>query len=183
MVPLLFHVSEQPDIVRFVPRPAPSGTAEGEMVWAVDDAHLHNYLLPRDCPRVTFYPAADSLPADVERLMGGDSRPVVAIESRWFDAARNATLYRYRLPAEPFTCIDSGAGYWISREAVAPVSLEALNDPLGELLRRGIQLRVLPSLWDLRDRVIASSLQFSIIRMRNAAPRDAVMAGFGPVEG
>jgi hypothetical protein len=28
----------------------------------------------------------------------------------------------------------------------------------------------MPSLWELRDQVIGSSLDFSIIRMRNAAP-------------
>jgi hypothetical protein len=171
MNPLLYHVSEQADIDLFTPRPAPSGTVAGEMVWAVDDAHLHNYLLPRDCPRVTFYPLPDSLPEDLERLMCGGSRAVVAIESGWFDAAREAALNLYRLPAESFTCIDAGAGYWISRETVMPLSVEAVADPLGELVRRGVELRVLNSLWGLRDRVIGSSLQFSVIRIRNAAPR------------
>jgi Family of unknown function (DUF6886) len=32
-------------------------------------------------------------------------------------------------------------------------------------------LRVMPTLWPLRDAVVASTLQFSIIRMRNAALR------------
>jgi Family of unknown function (DUF6886) len=32
-------------------------------------------------------------------------------------------------------------------------------------------LRVMPSLWQLHDAVVASTLQFSIIRMRNAQPR------------
>lgn len=140
------------------------------MVWAVDNSRLHNYLLPRDCPRVTFYPLPDSLPEDVERLMGG-ARAVVAIESAWLEAARAATLHLYRLPPESFTCVDAGAGYWISREAVVPLSVVSVTDPLGEIARRGVELRALPSLWDLRDRVIASSLQFSIIRMRNARPR------------
>ena len=35
----------------------------------------------------------------------------------------------------------------------------------------GIELRVLPSLWPLWDRVTSSSLEFSGIRLRNAAPR------------
>jgi hypothetical protein len=48
-----------------------------------------------------------------------------------------------------------------------------LPDPVSELRRRGVELRVLPNLWPLRDVVIASSLQFSIIRMRNALPRKA----------
>lgn len=52
----LYHASERPSIVRFEPRPvrAESGLTE-EVVWAIDDEHLQNYLLPRECPRVTFY--------------------------------------------------------------------------------------------------------------------------------
>jgi hypothetical protein len=37
-------------------------------------------------------------------------------------------------------------------------------------MRRGVELRVLPTLWPLRDAVLESSLQFSMIRMRNATP-------------
>ena len=53
----LFHVSDQPGITRFEPRPPPPGntTHTGRMVWAVGQRLLHNYLVPRDCPRVTFY--------------------------------------------------------------------------------------------------------------------------------
>ena len=52
----LFHVSEESRIKVFNPRPVPSPDAgvAGEAVWAVDEVHLPNYLLPRDCPRVTF---------------------------------------------------------------------------------------------------------------------------------
>jgi len=56
---------------------------------------------------------------------------------------------------------------------VVPTGAEVLPDPVSELRRRGVELRVLPNLWPLRDVVIASSLQFSIIRMRNALPRKA----------
>ena len=56
----LDHVSDVPNIDRFHPRIAPTTTATelGKVVWAVDEEHLHNYLLPRDCPRVTFYALA-----------------------------------------------------------------------------------------------------------------------------
>ncbi len=36
---------------------------------------------------------------------------------------------------------------------------------------------VLPSLWSLRDAVVASTLQFSLIRMRNALPRAGPSSG------
>jgi len=31
------------------------GFSEPELVWAIDGDHLRNYLVPRDCPRVTYY--------------------------------------------------------------------------------------------------------------------------------
>jgi hypothetical protein len=49
--------------------------------------------------------------------------------------------------------------------------VEVFDDPVSELLQRGVKLRIVPNLWPLRDAVVASSLQFSMIRMRNALPR------------
>ena len=56
----------------------------------------------------------------------------------------------------------------MSRVPVAPVRVEAIDDPIGELVRLGIELRVIPSLWPLHDAVVASTLVFSAVRMRNA---------------
>jgi hypothetical protein len=72
-------------------------------VWAIDERHLHNYLLPRDCPRVTFF-NSDSTNDDAAKIaLGGtDARAVVAIESAWYDRVRNCKLYIYSLPKEAF---------------------------------------------------------------------------------
>jgi hypothetical protein len=166
----LYHVSDDPGIVRFDPRPAPdaaSGLA-GLMVWAIDDAHLPNYLLPRDCPRVTFYARPDSDPADVARLLGH----VVAIEADWFRRVLTEPIFLYELPADTFQVLDAGAGYHISREPVVPLSVRRVVDMADELARREVELRIIPSLWALRDAVVASTLQFSLIRMRNAQARE-----------
>jgi 8-oxo-dGTP pyrophosphatase MutT (NUDIX family) len=77
------------------------------------------------------------------------------------------------MPPETFECIDEGAGYFVSREPVIPLRVEAVNDPMIELLKWDVELRFLPDLWRLRDAVVASTLQYSIIRMRNAQPRAA----------
>ena len=141
-------------------------------VWAIADRLLHNYLLPRDCPRVTFYARPDSDPADVARLLGVTAAGhVVAIETGWLDAVRQATLWLYEFPADGFRRHDGGAGYYVAHHAVAPLSVERIDDVLAELTRRDVELRVTPSLWPLRDAVLASSLQFSFIRMANARPR------------
>jgi hypothetical protein len=106
MTGLLYHISDRPDIARFDPRPAPPQSAgqqgpEGEMVWAVDGDHLRNYLLPRDCPRVTYYATPTRAPEDVERLMAGTAaRAVIAIETGWLPQVMRTTLYRYDFAPE-----------------------------------------------------------------------------------
>ena len=173
--PRLFHVSDQPDITLFEPRPSPSTNPtapEQPVVWAIAGRLLHNYLLPRNCPRVTFYALPDSDPDDVARLMGQTAaRYVVAVESGWLTTIRSAILYLYEFPGEGFRELDSGAGYFVRETAVVPLSVRRVDDLLGELATRDVELRVTPSLWPLRDAVLASSLQFSVIRMRNARPR------------
>jgi hypothetical protein len=164
---MLFHMSEESAIPRFEPRP--SDYASGLVVWAIDERRLCNYLLPRDCPRVTYYAGDNTTPEDVARFLGS-SPAVIAIESGWFDRARSSRLYGYHMPPETFDCVDACAGYFVSRAAVVPSGVEVFDDPLAALLRRRVELRILPSLWSLCDAVVASSLRYSLIRMRNAVP-------------
>ncbi len=84
---------------------------------------------------------------------------------------RSCQLYCYRLPPDTFECTDECAGYFVSQVPVVPAGVEFVKDAMAELLKCGVELRFLPNLWPLRDAVVASSLQFSIIRMRNALPR------------
>lgn len=170
--PQLFHVSEDPAIRRFEPRPVPSPDAGviGEAVWAVADSHVCNYLLPRDCPRICFRRGRDTTADDAERFLGGAAR-VVAFEALWLDRVRRTSLTVYRMPDELFEEALPEAGYWISREAIEPIAVERIDDSLTALATRGVEVRVLQDFWPLRDAVVGSSLQFSIIRQRNAAPR------------
>ena len=171
----LFHVSDRPDITLFEPRPPdpvnPLNLGR-PVVWAIAERLLHNYLLPRDCPRVTFYARPDSDPADVARFFGHTAaRYVVAVESGWLEAIRDTVLYLYELPNVDFEMVDEGAGYFVSSHAITPLSVRRVDDLPGELVGRDVELRFTPSLWPLYDAVAASTLQFSIIRMRNARPR------------
>jgi len=65
---MLFHVSEQQGIELFEPRWSES--AAKEVVWAIDADHLRNYLVPRECPRVTYYAGPQTAKADVEQFLG-----------------------------------------------------------------------------------------------------------------
>jgi len=167
---MLYHVSEASGIERFEPRSAESG---GEpVVWAIDAERLRNYRTPRECPRVTFYAGSRTSAEDKERFLGS-STAVCAIERHWYPRLRACRLYCYRLPSDTFKCIDECAGYFVSREPVSPIGIDIVDDSMAELLRRGVELRILANLWALRDAVVRSTLQFSIIRMRNALPRAA----------
>ncbi len=165
---MLFHVSEESGIERFEPRPSEDGRAA--VVWAIGAEHLHNYLLPRECPRVTYYAGSETTPADVERFLGS-SPAVIAVESGWLRRLRSCRLYCYHLPPGTFECIDECAGYYVSRVPIVPARVELFDDLIEELLRRRVELRFVPGLWALHDAVVESSLRFSMIRMRNAQPR------------
>jgi hypothetical protein len=168
MQDMLFHVSEEGRIEEFEPRALEEG--EDPVVWAIDAAHLRNYLLPRNCPRVTYYAGRETTDADVQRFLGS-SKAVIAIERNWLERLQACRLYCYQLPPETFQCVDECAGYFVSRVPVTPVCVEIVDDAVSELRRREAELRVVPNLWALRDAVVESSLQFSIIRMRNALSR------------
>ena len=166
---MFFHLSEEFGIQRFDPRP--SDYSLEPVVWAIDAERLRNYLVPRECPRVTYYAGAKTTMTDRERFLGL-STAVVAVESVWLERLRSCRLYCYHLPPQTFECIDECAGYFVSRVSVVPADVEVFDDLIAELLRRGVELRFLPELWALGNAVAASTLEFSLIRMRNAVGRN-----------
>ena len=174
--PRLFHVSDRPGIARFDPRPPPSLDAgiHDDVVWAIAERLLPNYLLPRDCPRVTFHLAAHTTAADRNRFFPtATNEHVVAVEEAWRERIRCTQLYIYELPSVTFTLADATAGYWVSRQAVVPLAANMLSDLSTAHAARRVELRYVSSLWPLRDTVLRSTLGFSFIRMRHAQPRPA----------
>jgi hypothetical protein len=170
--PRLFHVSEDAGIARFAPRPVPSPDSgvTGEAVWAVAESHLANFLTPRDCPRITFRAGAKTTEDDKARFLSG-ARQVVAFEASWLERVSACTLAIYEMPPEPFELALPEAGYWISREAVEPLSEMTQGNLLAALTAAGAEVRVLQEFWPLCNAVASSSLEFSILRARNAAAR------------
>jgi hypothetical protein len=156
----LWHFSEDPSLGHFAPR-------EGK-VWAIDAEHSWLYWFPRDCPRACFWAVASTTDDDVAHWLDGDrERRVAVIETSWLERLRAVRLYAYRLPAEPFEVVQDDRFY------IAPTPVDAIERvELGDLLTRhadaGIELRIAPALYPLWDRVIATTLDFSGIRLRNA---------------
>jgi hypothetical protein len=154
----LWHASEDSTIGRFEPR-------DGR-VWAIDTRHLPLYWFPRNCPRATFWAVSTTVDVDVAAFLGGDRRRRVhVIEPEWLDAMRTTSVFAYRLPERTFARRDR---FWISDVAVEPLELVELGDLVERHADAGIRLETDSGLLALWDRVVASTLDFSGIRLRNA---------------
>ncbi len=150
--------------------PSPDSGITGNVVWAVDDRHLPNYLVPRDCPRVAFQNSATTSEQDKKKFFS-DSNYIIAMESAWRERIEKSRLFLYAFDPGAFECADSGAGYFVSRNSVTPKACVPVSDPLEELLARGVTVKFVENLWAIRDAVANSTAEFSIIRFRNASPR------------
>ena len=170
----VLHFSEDPTITSFVPHVAATAQQPEAYVWALDAEQAPSYWFPRDCPRAMAWPIPSTTAYDLERIIGpGGGSRVHAIEYAWLDRLRTTRLYAYRLPAAPFRPFGGPQPH--AMVSVEPVEPLGPAEPVGDLLalhaEAGIQLRVLPNLWAFFDAVTESSLQFSGIRLGNAAPR------------
>jgi hypothetical protein len=114
-------------------------------------------------------------PADRDRIIGpGGGTRVHAIEYAWWEALRTTTVYAYRFDAAAFKPIASPDAEPHAMVATEPTTPLAAPEPIGNLIdchaAAGIQLRLLPNLWPFWDAVTESTVGFSGIRLRNAAP-------------
>lgn len=170
----VLHFSEDPTITRFVPHVAATARQPEAYVWAVDHTRAPDYWFPRQCPRALVWATGTSSPADRERILGpGGGERMHAVEYRWLEPMRRTRLYAYRLPAGLFRPFGTPVPHAVV--ATEPVEPIGPAEPVGDLFElheaADIQLRVLPNLWPLWDAVVDSTLGFSGIRLRNAAPR------------
>jgi hypothetical protein len=171
-VPRLFHFSEDPDITLFRPRVAPTSIEREPFVWVIDREHSPSYWFPRECPRACCWAGRKPILKAGHTLLGqiGVKR-LHAIEAEWLDRMRVCRLYAYEFDSAVFEPRIAEAGYWVTREDVSPVSITPVGDLISQHTESGIELRVVPNLWPMIDAIVASGLEFSIIRKANAQPR------------
>jgi hypothetical protein len=159
----LWHFSEDPSLSRFLPR--------DDKVWAIDDRHSWLYWFPRDCPRACFWAVGPTTNDDVEAWLDGDrDRRVAVIETTWLERMRDVRLYAYRMPPEPFDVVEDDR-FYIASMPVEAIECVEVGDLLARHAAAGIELRIAPALYPLWDKVIETTLDFSGIRLRNAARR------------
>jgi hypothetical protein len=169
----LFHVSEAPDITKFVPRiPTRNDIDKSKgLVWAINEYCLPNFFTPRECPRITYHASDNTTNDDIARFFSSASRRCVAIEHIWHRKMQETTLYLYEFDPSNFYIQDSIAGYYISEHTEIPIKKFEINDLYGELFKRDIEVRLVNNLWILRDAVIESTLNYSICDMAFSQPR------------
>jgi hypothetical protein len=164
----VYHFSEDPSIEIFIPR-APLRHPESEpLVYAIDEEHAPLYWLPRDCPRVCWWPISTTFENDKLKWMPNPGiRMVIAIEDQWLERALAGVLYRYDFDPEGF--IETGDhGVYLTRQPVRPLSVHRLVGPARAMRGAGVELRVLPSLVELGHEILNSTLHVSMIRMDHA---------------
>jgi len=172
----LLHFSENPDIRLFAPHVPETAAVEDRtpMVWAVDEEHAPGFWFPRHAPRACCWANEKPLSAVGRSLLGLGARSRMhALEGVWLEHMRACRLYAYRFDAAPFALYNRDAGYFATRETIAPLSVEPVGDLLAKHAEAGIELRIVPNLWPVIDAIVESGLDFSIIRKMNAQPRVA----------
>lgn len=75
------------------------------------------------------------------------------------------------MPVETFTPDHEVAGYWVSHVTVRPLESVTIDDLIARHATADIPLRDEENLWPLWDQVVASTLEYSGIRLRYAEPR------------
>lgn len=174
-MPSLFHFSEDPAIVSFVPRPVHQPSARppgmewlnGPLVWAIDAWHQPMYLFPRDCPRILTWTVETTSATDrVKHFSDANTRMLAYIEPPWQQKLEVSHLFRYEMPPESFTSLND-AGMWVSRKTVIPINRRELADLPAELWQHGVELRIVPALRAL-NHLWQTTLHVSGIRLRNA---------------
>ena len=167
----LFHYSEDASIAVFRPHISKTSTVQDEpLVWAIDDWHSPMYCVPRDCPRVCFWPKVRATEADREHWLHGlEPRFVMVLEAGWLERIHRTHLYRYLMPVESFSPRSDDSGHFISRSTVVPERVEPVQDLVATILGAGVELRFAQRLGPLWQRVsTAPALHFSGTRLKNA---------------
>jgi hypothetical protein len=164
------HFSEDPTIEAFSPHVARTAQQPEPYVWAVDHDRAPDYWFPRQCPRAMAWVTPDTTEEDRERIIGpGGGVRVHAVEYGWLEAMRSVELYAYRFAAADFRPFGEPVNAYVATESVTPLGPpERVGDLFALFEEAEIQLRVLPELLPFWSRVIASTLGFSGIRLRNA---------------
>ena len=163
----LYHVSEEPDIKEFIPRlPTRADmNPDVELVWALCERTLPNFLTPRNCPRVTYHIGSETTQSDIEKYIPENCSHVVIIEKEWLERLRNTVLFVYEFDDTDFYLQDECAGYYVSKKVQIPRAVHKITDLESELKKYNAELLTVANLWDISEEIKGTTFNWSICRM------------------
>lgn len=165
---VVFHYSEDGSIGRFAPHVPQTNPSHPPAVWALDAEHSPLYWFPRDCPRISVWANDDEQRAVLRETFNTDADRICACESHWLDRVSRAKVYRYALAGDQFAPWALADGQYIANDVVYPQHVDVLDDLLALHAEAAVELRFTPRLGTLVDRMLASGLPFSFVRIRDA---------------
>ncbi len=165
---ILYHYSEDGNIGRFAPHVPQTNPSHPPAVWAMDAEHSPMYWFPRDCPRISVWADDDAQQVVLREMFQTEARRILACESHWLPGVRDARVYRYAFDGTKFAPWAEADGQYISGEVVHPQAVDVIDDLLRQHAEAEVELRFTPRLGTLMDRMLASGLPFSFVRIRDA---------------
>ena len=120
-------------------------------VWAIDAEHAPLYWFPATARVSRSGRDSQSATAEFRRDLRHRGTPRDAIELGWLEQVRSTGLHRYEFDASEFAPWQPASGQWIADHAVEPLSITPVGDLLQAHATAGIELRLVPSLWPLRE--------------------------------
>ena len=169
----LFHVSEEENIEKFIPRiPYRKDMDKSKgLIWSLTEPALPNWLTPRDCPRVGYRVNEHTSQEDIQKYFSSSSRHCVAIEHGWHVKMIETTIFMYEFDTKNFY-FDNQAGFYVSEQIEIPISITKYENLYEELFKRNVEVRILKNLWELGESVQNSTLTWSLCRMVNSIPKE-----------
>jgi hypothetical protein len=167
-VTTVYHYSEDGTIKRFTPHVPPTNPSHPPAVWAIDEEHSPLYWFPRRCPRISVWATTDDERALLSDTFDTEATRICAAEVRWLERVRDAHVFRYTFDGSEFAPWADADGQYIAGSVVHPVAVDLLDDLLSLHAQAEVELRFTPRLGPLMDRMLASGLPFSFVRIRDA---------------
>ncbi|MEM1320376.1 MAG: DUF6886 family protein [Bacteroidota bacterium] len=163
----LYHLSEEANIQHFIPRPSKKIWNYRPYVWAISEAKVHNYLFPRNCPRICIgtedlTPLAPYIALEPLK----NKKALLLVPQDWEARIRSCSLYQYEFDPTHFSLIDAIAGYYVSERPERPIAVRLLKDCLMLLEERAVEVQLLShaQLRQICTVVVEELEDFSVIR-------------------
>ena len=169
-MPRLFHLSEERNIPTFNPRISKKQWNYKKYVWAIAEEKLHNYFLPRACPRICVGLEESTILSNwLNKTTIKHKKALIFVPDEWQEKIQECTLFKYEFNDRNFKLIDQIAGYYVSDKIEIPISKVEIKNCIQELHNLNIELIIMDKekMKKIKEFVVNNLKEFSIIKWSN----------------